>query len=287
MAETAAAAPTTFNVFFGNIPFGTTEETLKNLFPGNADLIDAKVIRRGVRSMGYGFVEFRTEAAAKAAVDAWNKKEIEGRPVNVEISVKKERATTAPAATAGAAAAAAAPATGDAAARGAAAGGARRGRFNRGPRAPRAPRAEGAAPLTGAAPVAAAPAAAAPAGERRPRAPRAARPARTPRAPVDPSAPREESKTLLFVGNLPFTVTDNQLKTDTFAGFEVARAYVVPGRREGRSKGYGFVELNSEAEADRALAAVQGKTVEDRTITVKRALKTDSAGPAAAATATA
>lgn len=75
----------------------------------------------------------------------------------------------------------------------------------------------------------------------------------------------------IYVGNLPFSVNDATLSA-TFAAFgKVESATVVTDRDSGRSKGFGFVEMSSEAEAKEAIAKLQGTSLEGRPLTVNEA----------------
>jgi RNA recognition motif-containing protein len=75
----------------------------------------------------------------------------------------------------------------------------------------------------------------------------------------------------LFVGNLPYTMNDDQLR-ELFAEYgEVASASVIIDRATGRSKGFGFVELSDDAAADTAIAKADGSEVEGRRLTVSEA----------------
>lgn len=93
---------------------------------------------------------------------------------------------------------------------------------------------------------------------------------KTPREPRKPKGPPrgEPSKTLLFVANLPFAFSDEQLK-GAFDGFKVKTATVVKRRFGTRTKGFGFVDLENEDEQQRALKEVHGKQVEGRDLQLK------------------
>lgn len=52
--------------------------------------LSANIITRGPRSLGYGFVEFETDELAKKAVDMMNHKEVDGRPINVEVAQRRD-----------------------------------------------------------------------------------------------------------------------------------------------------------------------------------------------------
>eukprot|EP00163_Fabomonas_tropica_P034518 TRINITY_DN958_c0_g1_i2.p1 TRINITY_DN958_c0_g1~~TRINITY_DN958_c0_g1_i2.p1 ORF type:complete len:150 (-),score=36.21 TRINITY_DN958_c0_g1_i2:322-771(-) len=70
----------------------------------------------------------------------------------------------------------------------------------------------------------------------------------------------------LFVANLPFSVDDDQLRA-LFEGLTVARVQVIK-KRNGRSKGFGFVEFEDAATRDAGLKKVEGKELEDRLLSV-------------------
>ena len=74
--------------------------------------------------------------------------------------------------------------------------------------------------------------------------------------------------TKIFVGNLPFQVTDLELE-DLFRNYgDVISAKVIVDRRTGRSKGYGFVEMNAEDMAKQAVTGLNGTSVSGRPINV-------------------
>lgn len=72
----------------------------------------------------------------------------------------------------------------------------------------------------------------------------------------------------LFVGGLPFTTTDDELKELFAAHGTVASATVVRDRDSGRSKGFGFVEYENDEEGKAAQTALSGSEFGGRTITV-------------------
>ena len=77
--------------------------------------------------------------------------------------------------------------------------------------------------------------------------------------------------TRLFVGNLSYHTSEETLQ-DLFAQFgSVKSANIITDRESGRSKGFGFVEMSSEAEAQAAIAGLSGKSVDDRQITAAEA----------------
>jgi len=75
----------------------------------------------------------------------------------------------------------------------------------------------------------------------------------------------------LYVGNLPFSVTQEQLK-DMFSSYgEVTEATLVIDKYSGRSRGFGFVTITDDAAADKAVAEMNGKDVEGRPLKVSEA----------------
>ncbi len=75
----------------------------------------------------------------------------------------------------------------------------------------------------------------------------------------------------LFVGNLPYTTT-NESMGEFFAQFgEVMSSAVIMDRATGRSKGFGFVEMTNDAEADAAIAKADGAEMDGRRLTVSEA----------------
>lgn len=275
-----------FKVFAGNLAYSTTDEGLKAFFaPVQNDVVSAQVILRGTRSAGYGFVTLSSAEAAQKAVEALDKKELDGRQVIVEIAKpsdqkdkeKKEKKSKRRPGRRGSKAVpgevSEAEANGDAS------------------------KAEGAAPATdeaskpkkkkkkaarkpkakpsgdAAATASEGEAATTDAPKKKARKPKAPRPPRP--AGEDPVG--EPSKTMLFVANLGFNIDDAGL-ADLFteAGITVTSARIVRRRwgRPRRSKGYGFVDVGSEEEQNKAIAALEGKEVGGRALAVKIAVNT-------------
>jgi RNA recognition motif-containing protein len=75
----------------------------------------------------------------------------------------------------------------------------------------------------------------------------------------------------LFVGGLPFSTTDDELKDAFAAHGTVASASVVRDRESGRSKGFGFVEYESDDEGKKAESALNNSEMGGRTISVQQA----------------
>jgi RNA recognition motif-containing protein len=82
----------------------------------------------------------------------------------------------------------------------------------------------------------------------------------------------------LYVGNLGYDVSDPDLE-QLFAGHgTVDSVNVITDRSTGQSKGFGFVEMNSDAEAGAAIAALDGKDFGGRTIKVNEAKPRTASG---------
>jgi RNA recognition motif-containing protein len=80
---------------------------------------------------------------------------------------------------------------------------------------------------------------------------------------IDAHLARERAMRI-YVGNLPYSVTDDELR-DTFAEFgELASAEVVVDRFSGQSKGFGFVDMPNNAEADQAIKALNDPPLKGR-----------------------
>src|SRR6476620_7653868 len=83
----------------------------------------------------------------------------------------------------------------------------------------------------------------------------------------------------LFVGGLAFTTSTDGLR-EAFARFgPVQSAAVMTDRESGRSRGFGFVEMASEEEAERAISALNGSSLDGRMIRVDKATPRGAGGP--------
>lgn len=228
-------------VFVGNLAFTTKEPELAAAFQAAGKVIGANIITRGPRSLGYGFVEMDSEEDAEKAVELLNKKELNGRQINVEVARPreelKEKAETEA--------------------------------DSHPPRRRRRPqrRSTGGREKKDSTNT--------PPNEENQTGdsenPEKRRRRRFPRRKVS-ETPREESTTTLFVANLPFALDDEAFeKTVAELGVKPKAAHVVK-KRNGRSKGYGFVEFDSEADQKKALDGLNKKTVDGRELSVKIAL---------------
>jgi len=265
-------------VFVGNLAFRTTDQALQEAFSKHGEVKSGVIITRGRRSLGYGFVEYATAEQAAGSVDKMNKAEIFGRQIKVELAkdlVERPELNSDEV------------------------GPARR-RKRAGDDGNDAPSGKGNNTTTttttntsGSNNNTSKASNAANAGNsdnnkdsddaRRNRKPRrrrnnndnrrpdnddtsgggASSSAPAPRPPRDENKEKVLSKTTLFVANLPFSVDDAQLLA-AFTGTKAKAAHVVV-TNSGRSRGYGFVEFETEADQLEALKTHNGKSIVGKT----------------------
>jgi RNA recognition motif-containing protein len=80
----------------------------------------------------------------------------------------------------------------------------------------------------------------------------------------------------LYVGGLPYSVTEQAL-SDLFAQHgSVESVKIITDRFSGQSKGFGFVEMGTDEDAQKAISALNGTTLEGRTVTVNEARPQES-----------
>lgn len=75
----------------------------------------------------------------------------------------------------------------------------------------------------------------------------------------------------LYVGNLPFSATDSEVEALFAAHGTVASVALINDRETGRPRGFGFVEMNEDADADKAMAALNGHEMGGRALRVNPA----------------
>jgi len=75
----------------------------------------------------------------------------------------------------------------------------------------------------------------------------------------------------LYVGNLPFGASEEDVKKLFSEAGTVQSVKIVTDSYSGRSRGFGFVEMNSPEEAEKAISLVNGKTLMDRALIVSEA----------------
>lgn len=75
----------------------------------------------------------------------------------------------------------------------------------------------------------------------------------------------------IFVGNLSFNTNEDELRQLFESYGQVERVSILTDRETGRSRGFGFVEMNSNEDGEKAIAALNGSQVGGRTINVNEA----------------
>ncbi len=84
----------------------------------------------------------------------------------------------------------------------------------------------------------------------------------------------------LFVGNIPHSTTEAELRTLFEPHGAIEQVSIVTDRDTGRSRGFAFVEMTDSAEAEKAIAALNGKELGGRALNINEARpKTDRGGP--------
>ncbi|KAI7884635.1 RNA-binding domain-containing protein [Lichtheimia hyalospora FSU 10163] len=266
-------------VFVGNLPFKTTQEALITFFESAGKVTEATIIKHGRRSLGYGFVGFETAAQAEKARKELNKKELEGREVNVEVAKPKTHVDKKPETS-----------SDNESALPRARKSRRRMPRRRNNKKKKAAAADAASEQQDQTDTSATKkedgdankeiktkevsssskkgdaaigttedTTASTKKKNRNRRKRAAKAKRT-----------EPSKTTVFVANLPYATTDEGL-AEVFKNYKFNSAQVAR-MKSGRSKGYGFVELISEEEQKRALDNIKDVELEGRAIYLKIAM---------------
>ena len=83
----------------------------------------------------------------------------------------------------------------------------------------------------------------------------------------------------IYVGNLPYTTSDDDLRSffDEYGTVDSAR--IIMDRESGRSKGFGFVEMSDANEANAAIEALNGRDMGGRALTVNEARPREERGP--------
>ena len=83
----------------------------------------------------------------------------------------------------------------------------------------------------------------------------------------------------LYVGGIPYSTTENDLKTAFGEAGEVLSATIIIDKMTGRSKGFGFVEMANDADADKAITMWNGKDFQGRLLTVNEARPLEERAP--------
>ena len=82
----------------------------------------------------------------------------------------------------------------------------------------------------------------------------------------------------IYVGNLSFDETESSLETAFAVHGQVTSARIITDRETGRSRGFGFVEMGDQAEAQAAIAALNGTSQNGRDLTVNEARPREDSG---------
>ncbi len=82
----------------------------------------------------------------------------------------------------------------------------------------------------------------------------------------------------IFVGNVPWTTTEDELAQLFQPYGSVASVHIVTNQGSGRSQGFGFVEMPNDAEAQAAIAGLNGTSLGGRTLTVNEAREREDRG---------
>lgn len=85
--------------------------------------------------------------------------------------------------------------------------------------------------------------------------------------------------TKLYVGNLPYNTTEDQLRTLFGGAGTVTSVALIKDRDSGRSKGFAFVEMASQADAENAIRMFNGYTLENRELKVNKARPQETRAP--------
>lgn len=83
----------------------------------------------------------------------------------------------------------------------------------------------------------------------------------------------------LYVGGIPYSTTEDELKAAFAEIGEVTSVAIIIDKMTGRSKGFGFVEMANDADADKAIAEMNGKDFQGRTLTVNEARPLEERAP--------
>ncbi|HAS85022.1 MAG TPA: RNA-binding protein [Candidatus Yonathbacteria bacterium] len=83
----------------------------------------------------------------------------------------------------------------------------------------------------------------------------------------------------LYVGGIPYSTTEDDLKVAFAEMGEVTSSAIIIDKMTGRSKGFGFIEMANDADADKAITEMNGKDFQGRTLTVNEARPLEERAP--------
>lgn len=278
-------------VFVGNLSFKTKREELAAEFQAAGRVVEANIITRGTRSLGYGFVEMESEEDAQKAINIMNKKSIDNREINVELAKPRDetkigerrpapqRRNRRPPNSSGGNGGnsnnnnnqGGGSANNNASNNNPNTSGNKRQKGSNKPNAGSSSSSSETTKEGGSSNNAASPSTPPKEGGDKSRRFNRGGPRRFRRRyPRKDLPPRKESETSLFIANLPFSI-DSQALNDMYKAHNVKSAHVV-ANRNGKSKGFGFVELATQADQKAALDATNKLNVQGRELIVKIAL---------------
>lgn len=78
----------------------------------------------------------------------------------------------------------------------------------------------------------------------------------------------------IYIGNLQWQTTDDELKTFFSPYGKVTSVQILKDRETGKSRGFGFVEMENDSEAEKAIKELDGKELNKRTLKINEAKKT-------------
>lgn len=85
------------------------------------------------------------------------------------------------------------------------------------------------------------------------------------------STRRQEKQMNIYVGNLPYTATEDELEGMFSEHGPVVRVNIISDRETGRSKGFGFIEMTNQSDGEKAIEALDGADLQGRSLKVNEA----------------
>jgi len=82
---------------------------------------------------------------------------------------------------------------------------------------------------------------------------------------------RRKMEEKIYVGNLPFGASEDDLRNLFLQAGEVKSVKIITDQYSGRSRGFGFIEMTSQADAEKAISLLNGKTLMGQTLVVNKA----------------
>jgi RNA recognition motif-containing protein len=240
-------------VFVGNVDYKVTDEQLKEFFK-DLKFVDAAISKRNDKSVGYGFITFDDEEEAKKCVEQFDKKDFQGRPLKVELAKEKSETTK------------------RRGSRRNMRGKGRRTSFRRrkstekdSKKESEASADEGSSNEEGKNESSGSESNTESSSKNKSRFRKQKK-----RQQRKPREGGEPSKTTIYVANLPFK-TDNEKLKEAFKDYDVSKVHVAR-YKGGKSKGFGFIEVENEEVQKKVLHECSNKIIDGRAISLKVAL---------------